>query len=110
MLLERHLRHFGTWIQERIVERTGRGIGADGEPLKPRADGTPSRLRESGALLGEWAIDVGATDVSVSPTAPYAAQVDAERPFVGLTDEDIEALDSEVDAALDDAERELGLR
>lgn len=110
MLLDRHLRQLGTWIQARIVDRTNRGIGADGEPIKPRADGTPSRLRESGALLGEWAIEVGASEVSVGPTAPYAAQVDAERPFVGLTDDDLEALDGEVDAALDDAERELGLR
>ena len=45
------LRALGPKLALGVATRTRRGVDVDGRPFAPRADGSPSRLNESGAML-----------------------------------------------------------
>jgi phage gpG-like protein len=103
----------GRRIVDRIRERSLRGIGADGVPFRPyspdydRADTARPDLRDTGRLLGALQV-IEATEAGAlveAPGVPYAAAVDARRPFMGLAPDDARDLDELVDQLVDEANR-----
>ena len=55
------------WRSE-IIARTPSGKGADGRQMRRRADGTVSRLHDTGAMLASLQADVGDRGFSIAPT------------------------------------------
>lgn len=79
-------RDLGAEVLATVSARTAAGRGADGKPLRPLADGSPSKLRRSGRLQASLEVEASGTRASVVATVPYARHVEAQgRPFLGLT-------------------------
>lgn len=103
----------GRRIVQTIRQRTLRGIAADGRAFKPyapgydRADTVTPDLRDSGRLLN--ALQVTQADERgafvEAPGVPYAAVVDAQRPFMGVAPGEVADLDRLVDELVDEANR-----
>ena len=56
-----------TWRDE-IIDRTRGGKGADGRAMRPKRDGTVSRLHDTGAMLGSLRADGGDRGFQIAPT------------------------------------------
>ncbi len=93
--------------RELIVERTRRGIGADGQAFEPLDDGSPTDLERSGRMLGTLEVVRTRRGAAVRATVDYARYVDARRPFMGLTNQQLEQLDQVVEQLLERRERSL---
>ena len=107
----------GEAIKTLILRRTSRGIGADGKQFKPydrdyaEEKGTSKvTLRASGKMLNSLTVKVGAKGGTIVSGADYAAFVDAIRPWLALSREDLEELDKVVVAELDAMEKQAGQR
>ena len=108
----------GERIADVFAERPGSGLSADGEPFRPysarhaaarAARGLPVDrvdLRFTGRMLGGLvAGDASETEVTIRTAVDYAARVDADRPFIGVTEAEIDAVlmpivEAHVDEAL----------
>lgn len=85
-LRESDLAEVGAIFRDGIVSQARAGMGADGRRFRPQADGTPSTLTKTGALLASVAVtDLDRHGVEVRPGVSYAADVQAERPFMGIS-------------------------
>ena len=56
-----------TWTSQ-IRQRTRSGKDADGRPMRRKADGSVSRLHDSGQMLGSLRADVGDRGFKIAPT------------------------------------------
>lgn len=85
----------GVGVRKLILRRTDRGVDATGARFKPLKDGSPSRLRRTGNLLGSLRVTATETAATVVATADYARFVEEQgRPFLGLTADDETAVDA----------------
>ena len=76
----------GEVFRSEIVTQSRAGTGADGRRFKTLEDGSPSTITRTGALLaGVRVSSVSGEGVEVRPSAEYAADVHAERPFMGIS-------------------------
>lgn len=80
-------------VEGMVRAHVAQGRGADGETLKPLANGKASTLNRTGRLLASLKVKATETSLSVTATAPYAEYVSKDRPFVGLSDEEQARLD-----------------
>jgi len=86
------LAEVGEALRAGIVDQARRGYGADGQRFKVRADGTPSTLTDTGALLaGVRLTEVSSDAAVVRPAVDYADDVQAARPFIGHSPQTIKA-------------------
>lgn len=97
--------HLGEWVARRIVERTARGIGANGRRFAPLEDGERTDLRRTGAMLGSLQVKRTPRGAAVEAGVEYARYVDAKRPFMGLTSKDLAELDEQVEQRLEARDR-----
>ncbi len=85
-LRESDLAEVGAIFRDGITAQARAGMGADGRRFKPKADGTPSTLTKTGALLASVSItELDRSHVEVRPGVDYAAAVQAERPLMGIS-------------------------
>lgn len=92
----------GRRLVRNIRQRTQRGVGADGQAFRPyapgydRADTVAPDLKDTGRLMN--ALQVTQADVNgatvEAPGVPYAAAVDAKRPFMGVAPDEVAGLDA----------------
>ena len=78
-----------------IQDRTRRGRDARGVPFRPKRDGSPSRLIDSGRMVGSLRADVGDKGFRLAPAAGRDATVAAinearGRTFVAASERQIE--------------------
>lgn len=88
--------HLGVVTRKIILARTDRGVGADGKTFKPiKADGSPSKLRRTGRLMGSLQPRADAKGFAVTATAPYSGYVEEQgRPFMGVTPDEQATIDA----------------
>ena len=93
----------------RILERTARGVGADGQPFKPYASrqrrSQQVTLRKSGRMLDTIARRGTPKRAALRTTTPYAAVQDRIRAWFGFTETEMgeiyeEDVVSRIDARL----------
>lgn len=82
------------------------GLGVDGQPAAPRADGSRGPIVQSGGLVDSiQVIDTQAGEAIVGSDLRYARFVDDARPVIGLSprnaDTIAEMLTDECDAAIE---------
>lgn len=90
-------------VRDTIIARTRRGVGSDGRRFDRKADGSPSRLQDTGRLLDSLQGRVESDQAVVEATVDYAQYVEQERPFLALTKAESKKLQREL-------EREIGVR
>ena len=83
------------WTHQ-IADRTRSGRDVDGRQLRPKADGAPSRLHDTGALLASLRADVGETGFTIAPTGKRNRQIAAihqntGRAFMGASADQIDS-------------------
>jgi len=110
-------RRVGDWIAAVVEARTAKGISATGQKFQPYDPDTVEQkrtrrvtLRQTGRMLDTLKVTPTARGVEVAATVPYARFVEADRPFLGLTDTELKALDQVVAGELDREEARIGKR
>lgn len=84
------------------------GIGIDGQAFKPKANGAPATLDESGNLKRSIRVLEAAGDRAVvGSELDYAPHVDAARPCLGVAPDNLDKLDRAMIDAIDLVVRSL---
>lgn len=103
VLTKQDLEALGAWTVKAILSRTAQGVGANGKAFKSYSKDyaketgkTKVDLKGSGRMLSALKIlknDGVTLEVGIPESVEYAGAVDADRPFVGLSEADQKALD-----------------
>lgn len=104
----------GDRIRELILSRTAAGISAEGRdfaPYSPEYEKEKSGgvdLRVTGLMLDSLSVNSSDSGVTLQSAAPYAADVDAKRPFLALTSDELGEIEELVIEELERAESKMG--
>jgi hypothetical protein len=90
------MRELGGVLRQRIIERTKRGVDANGKPFGVGADGRPIDLYASGKLLDSLKVEFNGESFSITTDVIYAPALDKKYNWFAFSKEDVALIDKTV--------------